>query len=127
MSSTYTEKNTFFCGVRTSIPYWKPSPNRSSTGFSQLAFPTTLLPKGRHMDFAQGDTTGSSKLDHGFGLCGRRIQMSGHSDLGIFNNFGAYSILTWVQADAASAACPAHPDSLDTISMTFAAVICDAA
>ena len=33
--------------------------------------------------------TGSSILDHDFGyLCrGRRIQMSGHSDLGIFNNF----------------------------------------
>ena len=30
-------------------------------------------------------------------LCrGGRIQMSGHSDLGIFNNFGASSIFTWV-------------------------------
>ena len=28
--------------------------------------------------------------------------------------------------DAASAACPAHPGSLDGMSMTFAAVICDA-
>ena len=46
--------------------------------------------------------------------------------LGIFNNFGASSILTWVQADTASAACPAHLGSLDTMSMTFAAVICDA-
>ena len=52
--------------------------------------------------------------------------MSGHSDLGIFNNFGASSILTWVLADTASAACPAHPGNLDMISMTFAAVICDA-
>ena len=50
----------------------------------------------------------------------------GHSDFGIFNNFGASSILTWVQADTASAACPAHPGNLDMISMTFAAVICDA-
>ena len=52
--------------------------------------------------------------------------MSGHSDLGIFSNFGASSMFTWVTADTASAACPDHPGSLDIISMTFAAVICDA-
>ena len=52
--------------------------------------------------------------------------MSGHSDFGIFNNVGASSILTWVKADTASAACPAHPGSLEMISMIFAAVICDA-
>ena len=43
-----------------------------------------------------------------------------------FNNLGASSILTWVYADTASAACPAHPGNLDMISMTYAAVICDA-
>ena len=52
--------------------------------------------------------------------------MSGHSDFGIFNNFGASSIFTWVKADTASAACPAHPGSLDMISITFAAVTWDA-
>ena len=52
--------------------------------------------------------------------------MSGHSDLGFFSNFGASSIFTWEQADTASAACPAQPSSLEMISMTFAAVICDA-
>ena len=57
--------------------------------------------------------------------CGRRIQISGHYDFGIFNNVGASSILTWVLADTASAACPAHPGSLDIIPITFAAVICD--
>ena len=57
---------------------------------------------------------------------GRRIQMSGHSDLGIFNHFGASSIFTWVLANTASAACHAHPSSLDMISMILAAVICDA-
>ena len=46
--------------------------------------------------------------------------------MGIFNNLGASSILTWVLADNASAACPEHPGSLEMISMTFAAVICDA-
>ena len=52
--------------------------------------------------------------------------MSGHSDLGILNNFGVSSILIWVSADTASAACPAQPGNLEMISMTFAAVICDA-
>ena len=52
--------------------------------------------------------------------------MSGHSDFGIINNFGASSIFTWVLADTASAAGPAYPGSLDMISMTFAAVNCDA-
>ena len=52
--------------------------------------------------------------------------MSGYSDLGIFSNFGECSILTEVSADTASAACPEHPGSLEMISMTFAAVICDA-
>ena len=52
--------------------------------------------------------------------------MSGHSDFGIFNNVGASSIFSWVSADTASAACPAHPGSLDLLSMTFATVICDA-
>ena len=52
--------------------------------------------------------------------------MSGHSDFGIFSDCGASSTFTWVQADTASAACLAHPGSLDMVSMTFAAVICDA-
>ena len=52
--------------------------------------------------------------------------MSGHSDLGIFNNFGESSILTWEKAGTASAACPAHPGNLEMISMFFGAVICDA-
>ena len=52
--------------------------------------------------------------------------MSGHSDLGIVNNLGASSILTWEQADTASAPCPAQPGNLEMISMTVAAVICDA-
>ena len=52
--------------------------------------------------------------------------MSGHSDLVLFNHVGASSIFTWVQADTASAACPSQPGNLEMISVTFAAVICDA-
>ena len=72
-------------------------------------WPCRFRPRGK---------TGSSILDHDLGhLCrGRRIQMSGHSDFGILNNFGASSIVTWVQADTASADCPADPGSLDFMS-----------
>ena len=49
--------------------------------------------------------------------------MSGHSDLGIFSNCGASCFFTWVLADAASAASPAHPGNLEMVSMTLAAVI----
>ena len=78
--------------------------------------------------FRPRGTTGSSILDHDFDhLCrGRRIQMSGHSYFGIFKNCGESSIFTWEKADTASADCPAQPGSLDMISMTFAAVICEA-
>ena len=75
-----------------------------------------------------GKSIGGLCNDHDFGhLCrGRRIQISGHSDFEIFNRVVASSILTWVYADTASAACPAHPGSLAITSITFAAVICDA-
>ena len=54
--------------------------------------------KGWPYRFLSRGTTGSSILDHDFGhLCrGRRIQMSGHSDLGILSNLWASSIFTWV-------------------------------
>ena len=67
----------------------------------------------------------SSLLDHDLGhLCrSGRIQMSGHSDLGIFNNFGASSIFPGCKQML-------HQllvlRILDMISMTFAAVIRDA-
>ena len=118
----------FFQGVRISIP--------NLETFSQPCFNWIFLnclshdspAKGWPYRFRSRGTTGSSILDHDLGhLCrGRRIQMSGHSYLRIFNNFRASSIFTWVLAGTASAACPADPGSLDMISMTFAAVICDA-
>ena len=47
-------------------------------------------------------------LDHDLGhLC--RVQTSGHSELGTFQNVEASSFLIWVLADTTSAACPAHP------------------
>ena len=58
MSSTYTDKNNPFYGVRISIPNWKPSPNRAAIGFSQIAFPITVLPKDDRKDCAQEERLG---------------------------------------------------------------------
>ena len=94
----------------------------------KIAVPTIVLPKDDRTDFAQEEQLGLPYWTMIWAIlcCGRRIQISGHSDFGIFINVGASSILTWVLADTASAACPAHPGSLEIMSMTFAAVICDA-
>ena len=63
------------------FPIWKPFPNRTSIGSSQIAFPMRVLPKDDRTDFAQEE-----RLDHDLGhFCrGRRTQMSGHPDLGNF-------------------------------------------
>ena len=47
-----------FHGVRVSIPNWKPSPNRTSIGFSQIAFPITVLPKDDRTDCVQEERLG---------------------------------------------------------------------
>ena len=49
---------TLFDGVRISIPNWKPSRNCISIGFSQIAFPITVLPKDDCADFAQEERLG---------------------------------------------------------------------
>ena len=58
MSSTYTDKNSPFYGVRMSIPIWKPFPNRAAIGFSQIALPIKVLPKDDHVDSAQEEQLG---------------------------------------------------------------------
>ena len=58
MSSTYTDKNNPFHGVRMSISNWRPSPNRTSIGFSQIAFPIAVLPKDDRTDSAQEERQG---------------------------------------------------------------------
>ena len=94
----HTQIRKIFHGARMSIPNWKPTPICTSIGFSQIAGPTIVLPKDDHTDFVQEERLGLPYWTHDFGhLCrGRRIQMSGHSDLGTFSNFGASSIFTWV-------------------------------
>ena len=49
---------TQFHGVRTSSPNWKPSPNRATIGFPQVAFPTIVLPKDDRTDSAQEERLG---------------------------------------------------------------------
>ena len=124
MSSTNTDKNNPFSRCKNKHSQLE---SFSQPYFNRI-FSNCLSPTGWPYRFRSRGTTGSSILDHDFGhLCrGRRIQMSGHSDLGIFNNLWASSIFTWVLADTASAACPSQPGNLEIISMTFAAVICDA-
>ena len=51
-------RKNFFHGVRISIPNWNPSSKRTSIGFSQSAFPVTVLPKDDNTDFAQEERLG---------------------------------------------------------------------
>ena len=91
--------------------------------FSQIAFPKRVLPKDDRTDSVQEERLGLPywTIDFGHLCCGRRIQLSGHSDFGIFNNLEASSIFTWVQADTAFAACPSQAGNLEMISMILAA------
>ena len=71
------------------FPIWNFSPIHVSIGFSQIAFPIIVLPKDDRTDSVQEERLGLQYWTiHGLGhLCrGGRIQISGHSDLGIFNN-----------------------------------------
>ena len=60
------------------------SPNRVPIELSRIVFPIIVLLKDDRTDFAQEERP--SILDHDLShLCfGRRIQISGHSDFGVF-------------------------------------------
>ena len=88
MSSTHTDKNNPFSRCIKRHSNLEFSPSHVSIVFSQIAFPKTVLPKDDRTDSAQEERLGlpywTMILVH---LCrGGRIQMSGHSELGIFNN-----------------------------------------
>ena len=86
MSSTYTDKNNPFsrCTNKHSQleTFSQPCFNRIFSNCLSII----VLPQDWPQRFRSRTTTGSSVLDHDFGhFCrGRRIQMSGHSELGIF-------------------------------------------
>ena len=91
-----------------------------------MAFPIIVLPKDDRTDSAQEERLGLPILDHDLGhlCCGRRIQMSGHSDFGIFYIFvSIFHFSLGYKADTASAACQSQPGNLEMISMILAAVI----
>ena len=96
MSSTYTDKNNPFHGVRTSIRTWKLSPNRISKRISQIAFPIIVLPKDDRTDFAQEERLGLAYWTMILAIC-VVVDESKCLDipiLGFFKNFGASSIFT---------------------------------
>ena len=126
MSSTYTDKNNPFSRCTNkhsqletfSQPYF-------NKDFLKLPFPEQSCQRMTAQISLSRRTTGSSILDHDFGhLCrGRRIQNVWSNPIWEFSiilghlpffNLG-------LSRYTASAACPAHPGSLDMISMTFAA------
>ena len=126
ISSTYTDKNSPFARLTNKHSQFKKLfPNGVPIELSQIAFPIIVLPEDDRTDSFREERLDLPYWTMILAICvvGRQIQISGHSDFGIFNNVDASSILTCVQADTASAACPEHPGSLDTLSMTFAAVI----
>ena len=94
MSSTYTDKNNPFsrCTNKHSQLETFSQPCCKRTFSNCLSHNSPA--KGWPHRFCSRGTTGSSTLDHDLGqLCrGRRIQMSGHSDFGIFNNLGILHI-----------------------------------
>ena len=69
MSSTHTDKNNLFHGVRISIPNWKPAPNHASTRFPQLAFPMTVLPKDDRTDSTREERLGLPYLTMILAIC----------------------------------------------------------
>ena len=63
------------------------SSSHVSTRFSQIAFPTTVLPKGDRTDFVQEERLGLPFWTMIQTICVvvDEFKMSGHSDLGILN------------------------------------------
>ena len=128
ISSTYPEKNSPFSRLTKKHSKFKTfSQPCSNRNFLELHFPQWSCQRMTvQVSRKRNDWIFHTGHDLGHLCSGTRTQISGHSDFGFFNSDGASSILTWVWADIASAACPAHPGSRDKIHMTFAAVICDA-
>ena len=87
-------------------------PTQMPTELPRTVIPTLVQQVGVRTNLAH---------DLGHSSRGRRLQISGR-----WNPEQSGSIFTWVYADTASAACPAHPGSLAMASIGFAAVICDA-
>ena len=113
--------------TQTRVVFFLGFPDRVPVGFSQIAFPMTVLLEDDRYRFRSRGKTGSFMLDHDLGhLCrGRRLQISGHSDFGIFSNVGA-SFHFDLGVSGYCICCLSCASSLEVMYMTLAAFICDA-
>ena len=94
-----------------SIPNLELFPNWIPIELSRIAFPIIVLPKDDRTDSAQEEQLGLPCWTMILATCGV-VDESKCLDIpiwGIFNNFEASSILTWVYADTAFPACLALP------------------
>ena len=76
-----------FHGVRKSVPKLKPSPNRTSIGFTRIAFPTTILPECDRSYFVQEEPRHLQCLTMTFAIyvVEDGSKKNGHSDFGILS------------------------------------------
>ena len=111
-----------FDGVRRDIRNFKLFPNRVPIELSRIAFPITVLPKDDRKDCAREEQLGLPYWTMILAIC-VVVDESKSLDIPILE-FSV--ILEHLPFLPGSAACPAQPGSLEMISMTFAAVICDA-
>ena len=128
MASTYSDRiEPCFSRTKHTFPILNFLPSKTKRTFSNCLSHCNPA-YGWPYKFRSGSTTGSSMFAHDFGHLwrGRRIHVSGHSDLGFLSSLWASSNFTWVKADTASAANPSQPGNLAITSMIFAAVIWDA-
>ena len=99
-----------------------------SSTYTDTDFPITILPKDDHTDFVQEERLGLPYWTMIQTIC---VVVDESTSLNIpilefENDLWASFIFIWVQADTASAACPAQAGNLEIISMIFAAVVWEA-
>ena len=118
---------TLFHGVRISIPNWKPSPNRAAIGFSQTAFPTTVLPKDDRRDSVQEEQLSLRYWTMISAIC-VVVDESKCLDIPIWKFSVIWCILHfYLGISRYCVSCLSFASSnLEMISMTFGAVIFDA-
>ena len=104
--------------MRRSIPNWKHSPNNASTGFSQIASPTTVLATDDSTDFVQKE-----RLDLPYGTMIQAICVvvngSKCLDIPILEFSIILEHLPFLPSSKNE-----QSGNLDVVSMSFAAVIC---
>ena len=93
ISSTYTDRNSFFLGLQTSSTNLKLFPIRVSIEFSQIAFPKRVLPEDDRTDSFREERLDLPRWTMISAICAS-VDVSKYLDVGIFNNVGASSILT---------------------------------